>query len=66
MKERNIATGAFRLEGVYPDLPEVPGELNDVTVSQALDYVLETFPGYWVYENCTTPDGGRSINFEFY
>jgi hypothetical protein len=51
---------------VYPELPEVAGQLNDVTVSQALDYILMTFPGYCVYENCTTPDGARAVNFEFY
>jgi len=66
LKEHDIANGAFRLEGIYPDLPEVAGELNDVTVSQALDYILKSFPGYWVYENCTTPDGRRSVNFDFY
>ena len=64
-REHDIANGAFRVKGVYPKLPEVSGELNDVTVSQALDYILVTFPGYWVYENCTTPDGKRAVNFEF-
>jgi hypothetical protein len=37
------------------------GELNDVTVSQALDYVLQTFPGFWIYENCAGEKGERSI-----
>jgi hypothetical protein len=66
LKEHDIANDAFRLEGIYPNLPEVAGELNDVTVSQALDYILKSFPGYWVYENCTTPDGRRSVNFDFH
>jgi hypothetical protein len=66
MEEHDTTTGAFRLEGIYPKLPEVPGELNDVTVLQALDYILKAFPGYWAYENCTTPDGRRSVNFDFY
>lgn len=26
----------------------IHGELDDVTVSQALDYVLQTFPGFWI------------------
>lgn len=43
----------------------VQGELNDVSVSRALDYVLETFPGYWIYENCLTKDGDRSVYFNF-
>jgi hypothetical protein len=42
--------------------PSVPGELNDVTVEQALDYVLETFPGFWTYENCHDPEGNREIS----
>jgi len=66
MKEHDIRTRAFRIEGLYPRLPDIPGELDDVTVSEALDYVLRTFPGYWVYENCTTPEGTRSVNFRFY
>ena len=43
----------------------VHGELDDITVSQALDYVLQTFPGYWVYENCVTKAGARSVYFNF-
>jgi hypothetical protein len=66
MKEHDIRTGAFRIEGIYPRLPDIPGELYDVTVSEALDYVLRSFPGYWVYENCTSPEGTRSVNFGFY
>jgi hypothetical protein len=39
--------------------PGVSGELYDVTVAQALDYVVETFPGFWLYENCQNPAPGR-------
>lgn len=46
--------------------PSVPGELNDVTVEQALDYVLETFPGFWTYENCRAPEGNREISVGFH
>ncbi len=46
--------------------PEVTGEFNDVTVSQALDYVLKTFPGYWVYEDASCETGGREVRFRFY
>ena len=45
--------------------PSVPGELNDVTVAQALDYVLQTFPGFWFYQNCHNPDVGRKISVGF-
>jgi hypothetical protein len=41
--------------------PSVPGELNDVTVAQALDHVLKTFPGFWTYQNCHDPEGRRTI-----
>jgi hypothetical protein len=66
MEGHDITTGVGRLEGVYPKLPDVPGELSDVTVLQALDYILKAFPGYWIYENCTLLDGRRSVNFDFY
>jgi hypothetical protein len=70
---------AHKIEGLpYPDkmlmMPGnccgggriVHGELDDVTVSQALDYVLQTFPGFWLYENCQNPAGGRKVFFNFY
>lgn len=66
-KDHNIVPPSFRLDGVArSDLPSVSGELDDVTLSQALDYVLKTLPGYWIYENCTTEDGRRTVNFRFY
>jgi len=43
----------------------VPGELNDVTVEQALDHVLQTFPGFWFYQNCHDPQGRRKISVGF-
>lgn len=46
--------------------PSVTGELNDVTVAQALDYILQTFPGFWAYQNCHYPDGARKISVGFY
>jgi hypothetical protein len=45
--------------------PSMTGELNDVTVAQALDYVLQTFPGFWIYQNCHNPDGSRKISVSF-
>jgi len=44
----------------------VSGDLQNVTVSQALDYVLKTFPGFWLYENCRTEGGGRTVYFNFF
>jgi hypothetical protein len=50
---------------IATDGPSVAGELNDVTVAQALDYVLRTFPGFWTYQNCHNPDGARKISVGF-
>jgi hypothetical protein len=44
--------------------PSVP-ELNDVTVDQALNVVLHTFPGFWFYQNCHDPQGRRKISVGF-
>jgi hypothetical protein len=47
--DSGISGGAGQLP---PDSPHISGSLDDVTLSQALDRVLETFPGIWVYQNC--------------
>jgi len=48
-------------------LPHVSESLHDVTVSQALDYFLKTFPGIWVYKNCPAHDGKRrTVYFRFF
>lgn len=49
------------------DLPHVSGSLENVTLSQALDHVLKTFPGIWVYENCPkTANRSRLVYLRFY
>jgi hypothetical protein len=41
-------------------------ELNDVTVEQALNHVLQAFPGFWFYQNCRDdPHGKRKISVGF-
>jgi hypothetical protein len=50
---------------IFVHKPSVRGELNDVTVAQALDYVLQTFPGFWTYQSCRTPEGQRKISVGF-
>ena len=48
-------------------IKRVYGELDNVTVSQALDYVLKIFPGFWVYENCPAKDGSfRAVYVAFF
>lgn len=39
-----------------PGVKSISGELNDVTLSDALDYILKTFPGFWLYQDCETRD----------
>jgi hypothetical protein len=41
------------------------GELNNVTVAQALDYLLQIFPGFWIYGNCRNEAGDREVFFWF-
>jgi hypothetical protein len=43
----------------------VYGKLDEVTVSEALDHVLKTFPGFWLYENCVSKEGERTVYFNF-
>jgi hypothetical protein len=54
--------------GEWPrDQPHISGFLENVTVSEALDYVLKTFPGVWIYENCPARgDRGRDMFFGFF
>lgn len=44
----------------------VTGDLNEVTVADALDYILQTFPGFWLYESCQDPVRGRTVFFNFF
>jgi hypothetical protein len=50
-----------------PQSPRISGSLENVTLSQALDRVLKTFPGIWVYEDCPKSDKkNRVIYLRFY
>jgi hypothetical protein len=58
----------YKLPGVKhipprPGVRSISGELNDVTLADALDYVLKTFPGFWIYQDCETPDQQRVVHF---
>jgi hypothetical protein len=65
-KSHNIEVFDFRTPSSINFLPRAWGELDDVTVSQALDYVLRIFPGYWIYGNCMNKEGGREVFFHFF
>jgi hypothetical protein len=49
-----------------PDAPHISGDLYFVTVSEALDYILKTYPGFWAYEECPGENGGRKVFFRFF
>ncbi len=72
-KEHNIGPEAgmrpgfgYSSEAFAPEKPKVSGDLEDVTVRQALDYILQTFHGFWLYESCKTPEGGRTMYLGFF
>jgi len=49
-----------------PNAPKISGDLYYVTFSEALDYVLKTYPGFWAYETCESKDGGRTVYLDFF
>jgi hypothetical protein len=56
---------SFRFSVPASDV-RISGELYYVTVSQALDYILKTFPGFWAYETCENGDRGRTVYLNFF
>jgi hypothetical protein len=72
MREHNIAwasDGEYINDiygGAHPYQPHVSGDLYDVTLAEAMDYVLKSFPGFWVYENCRKEDGTRVVFIEIF
>lgn len=50
-----------------PELPHLSGSLDNVSLRQALDHILKSFPGIWVYESCPkTETRGRLAYFRFF
>jgi len=68
MKDRDIGPpyGLNPAHPSWPGSPRISGNLENVTLSQALDHVLKTFPGLWVYENCPSEKRKRVVSFRFY
>ncbi len=49
------------------DAPHISEPLYDVTFSEAMDYILKTFPGIWIYENCPrSHTKKRRVYFHFF
>lgn len=52
---------------IQVDGPHLSGSMDNLTLSQALDHLVKTFPGIWVYETCPAGDGkGRVVRFWFF
>jgi hypothetical protein len=73
MKAHNIewpfAAGAISGNGGQwpPELPHISGSWDNLTLSEALDRVLKTFPGTWLYQDCPRSDKkNRSVYFRFF
>jgi len=67
MKNHGIRQPPQMQNEASSSVPRVSGELNNVTLSEALDYMLKTFPGLWVYENCPgSGENKRVVIFAFY
>lgn len=55
------------VSGGTPPPPRPFDSMHDLTVSQAMDRIVKTFPGLWVYADCLQPDGkSRFISFSFF
>ena len=63
-----LAIGAVPPSAPPPNVPYMSAApLDNVTFSQALDYILKFFPGIWVYENCPkTAKRDRTVVIGFY
>jgi hypothetical protein len=54
--------------GRWPaEWPHISGSLDNVTLAEALDHVLKTFPGIWLYEDCPQAvNRNRVVVFRFF
>ena len=68
MKDHGLERRGHVINGpVDPSWPPIRGELNNVTLSEVLDYMLKSFPGLWVYKNCPgNAKSNRIVDFAFY
>jgi hypothetical protein len=67
MKDHSIGRAPKLVNEPTTPEPHVSGELNNVTLSEALDYMAKTFHGLWVYKECPSNKGNkRIVDFSFY
>jgi hypothetical protein len=64
----SLYTGALSPSAPPSAAPHMSGApLDNVTFSQALDYILKSFPGIWYYEYCPSTDKrNRIVGIGFY
>lgn len=63
MKDHGISFGPKLINRAMSPHPGLSGELNNVTLAQALDYMLKTFRGLWIYEECRGAKGSEWCTF---
>ena len=71
--KNNGIEGPFPLEFISgglawpPDSPHISGSLDNVSVEEVLDRILQTFLGVWFYGNCTQDEKHkRAVFLRFY
>lgn len=59
--------GSIGNQAIPVTSPHIEGSMDNVTLLQALDRLVKTFPGVWVYENCPANDNKKSrVYFWFF
>jgi hypothetical protein len=67
IKDHGIGLEPKVINGPVNPSTLVSGELNNVTLAQALDYTLKTLRGVWVYKECPgNKQNQRVVDFSFY
>jgi hypothetical protein len=67
MKSHNIGREPSIINEATTTEPHISGELNNVTLSEALDYMAKAFRGLWVYKECPgNKQNERIVDLYFY
>jgi len=67
MKDHRIGREPKVINQAMSAHPSFSGELTNVTLAQALDYMVKTFRGLWVYKECPgNKENKRIVDFAFY
>ena len=61
MGERSIGWKSTRIIESTTTDTHISGELNNVTLSQALDYMTQTFHGLWIYKECPGNERNKRV-----